>query len=259
MRDAFAETILEGTAERYQRFARHLRLQDAVGDRVNQVLDEETAKIKIRDGEQRLLSVLMGPLLGKALKTFQAVQRLCVLGYGEDAAVLIRSNVNLLVNLVYIVSDEAPDTRASEFVADGWARYVKLMKQAFDLEVNETDAPLLVAEIPTLAKAWDKNNIADRAKRLPEHHYNIGYKFYSGIEHSDALALSGYIGDWNEVGPRIESGPSDSHVEPVLMHNAEVMATVLDYACRYWGINRPDISSELKAAFDVFTGGDKPE
>lgn len=37
-----------------------------------------------------------------------------------------------------------------------------------------------------------KVTIADRAKKLPEHHYKTGYKFYSGIEHSDAVALFGY-------------------------------------------------------------------
>jgi hypothetical protein len=242
MSDPFANSILEGAAERYRRFARHFRLQDAAGERVNQVLDEESDKIKIRDGEQRLPSLMMGPLLGKAMKTFAAVQRLCVLGYGEDAAILLRSNVNLLVNLAYIVSNEAPDARAHEFVADSWERYAKSMKQAFDHEVKVEDAPLPVAEIPGLAKAWNKMTIADRAKCLPEHHYRIGDKFYSGIEHSDALALSGYIADWNEVGPKIESGPSDSHIDGIMMHNAEVMASVLDYSCRYWKIKRPESS-----------------
>jgi len=67
--DPFADSILEGTRERYARFARLFRLQGDVGDLVNRVLDEEGAKIKIRDGEDRLLSVIIGPLLGKAMKT----------------------------------------------------------------------------------------------------------------------------------------------------------------------------------------------
>src|SRR5262245_39240785 len=74
----------------------------------------------------------------------------------------------------------------------------------------------------------------------------------SAIEHSDAVALFGYVSDWNEVGPRIESGPSDSHVDVVLMHSAEVMATVLDYICRYWGIERPDIFAEASKLFSAF-------
>jgi hypothetical protein len=62
--------------------------------------------------------------------------------------VLLRSNVNLLVNLAYIVTDETPDARAREFVADAWTRYVKFMKQAFDREIDVADAPLSAADIP---------------------------------------------------------------------------------------------------------------
>ncbi len=185
------------------------------------------------------------------MKTFQAVERLCILGYGEDAAVLLRSNVNLLVNLAYIVSDPDPNERTKEFVADSWIRFTKFMKGAFHQEVSPDDSPIPLSrdDLEALAAKWWKVTIADRAKNLPDHHYKTRYKFYSGIEHSDALALSGYLGGWNEIGPRIESGPSDSHVSPVLMHSAEVMATVLDYFCRYHGIERPDIFEELANLF----------
>jgi len=251
-RDPFGEVVLAGASERWRRFPQLFRLQGDVGDRVNQVLDQEGSKIQVRPGEDRLLSGIMGPLLGKAMKTFQAIERLCLLGFGEDAAVLLRSNVNLLVNLAYIVSDPKPNERAREFVADAWFRYTKFMKGAFNVEVDSDKSPLPSKELEPLAERWWKVTIAERAKRLPEHHYKTGYKFYSGIEHSDAIALFGYLSDWNEVGPQIESGPSDSHVEVVLMHSAEVMATVLDYVCRYWGIDRPDIFAELSRFFSAF-------
>jgi hypothetical protein len=250
--DRFAGSVLEGAAERYARFEPLFRLQGDVGDRVNRVLDEESAKIMVRDGEDRLLSGIVGPLLGKAMKSFQAIERLCLLGFGEDATVLLRSNVNLLVNLAYIVGDSNPNERAREFVADAWIRYAKFMKGAFDVEVDPKASPFSIEELKSLAERWCELGIADRAKRLPEHHYRIGYKFYSSIEHSDALALFGYLSDWNEVGPQIESGPSDSHVEIVLVHSAEVMATVLYYVCRYWGIDRPDIFAELARLLSPF-------
>ena len=250
--DSFEGSILEGTRERYERFALLFRINGDVGDLVNRVLDEEGVKIQVRDGDDHLLSTIIGPLLGKAMKTFQAIERLCLLGYGEDAAVLIRSNVNLLVNLAYSVSDATPNERAKEFVADGWITYTKFMKGAFGVEVNPDGGPLKGEDLEALAIRWRSVRIADRAKVLPDHHYMKGYKFYSGIEHSDALALFGYIADWNETGPRIESSPSDSHIELALMHNADVMANVLDYVCRYWGIERPDIFAELSKLFSAF-------
>lgn len=136
--DALSEPIFPGARERYQRFVRHFRLNGDVGDAVNRVLDEEGEKSHERDGADRPLSVLIGTVLGKAMKTFQAIERLCLLGYGEDAAVLLRTNVNLLVNVAYIVSDEYPNERAAEFIADGWCRYRTFLREAYGKEVDAT-------------------------------------------------------------------------------------------------------------------------
>ena len=248
-----AEGELQEATKRYMRFKRHFKLQGDVGDRVNQMLDEEADKMKVRNGKDRPLSALIGPALGKAVKTFQAVERNCVLGFGEDAAVLLRSNVNLLINIAYIVTDENPNERCAEWRADTWVRHVKWVKQAYEQDVDSTGAPFPPDKLKELAKRWSDVTIADRAKKLPQHHYKIGYKFYSSLEHSDAHAIGGYIGDWNEIGPKIESGPSDSHIEVVLMHNAEVMAMILHFVCRYWGIERQDIFDELARLFTAFS------
>jgi hypothetical protein len=250
--DPFVESVLAGAPERWARFGKLFSLQGDVGDLVNRVLDEEGDKMQVRHGEDRLLSGFVGPILGKAMKTFQGVERLCLLGFGEDAAVLLRSNVNLLVNLAYIVTDADAKERMREFVADAWTRHAKFMKGAFNVEVDAANSPLPGEDLEALAERWQKVNIADRAKRLPPHHYKTGYKFYSAIEHSDPVAVFGYVSDWDEAGLRVESGPSDSHVEVILMHSAEVMAAVLHYVCRYWGIDRPDIFAEVTKLFKAF-------
>jgi len=250
--DPFGEVVRADAAERVVRFDRLFRLCCDVGDLVNRVIDEEGHKIQERGGEDRLLSGFVGSILGKAMKTYQAIERLCLLGFGEDAAVLLRSNVNLLVNLAYIVTDAHPNERTREFVADAWIRHAKFMKGAFSVEVDADKSPFPGEDLEALAERWWKVNIAERAKRLPEHHYKTGYKFYSAIEHSDAVAVFGYLSELNEAGTRVESGPSDSHVDVVLMHSAEVMAAVLDYVCRYWGIERPDIFAGMSKLFRTF-------
>ncbi len=239
-----AEDELQEATKRYMRFKRPFQLQGDVGDLVNQILDEEADKIAVRHGDDRALSALIGPALGKAMKTFQAVERNCVLGFGEDAAVLVRTNVNLLINIAYIVTDEKPNDRCAEWRADTWVRHVKWIKQAYDQDVDPTDAPFPPDKLNDLAKRWSDVSIADRAKKVPPHHYKIGYKFYSSLEHSDAR---------NEIGPKIESGPRDSHIEVVLVHNADVMALILHLVCRYWGIERPDIFDRLAGLFTAFS------
>jgi len=102
-------------------------------------------------------------------------------------------------------------------------------------------------------------SIETRAQRIPEHHYQTGYRFYSGIDHSDALAVGGYLGEEDDAGRKIESGPSDSHVEAVLAHSADVMANILDFVCRYWKIERQDIFEDLMRQFTAFaTEGGAP-
>jgi len=91
-----------------RRFFAPLRLQGDCGRPGEQVLDEEGARIKVRHGADRLLSAIIGPLLGRLMKTFQAVERLCVLDT-ERTPPSLRSNVNLLVNLATSLATQPSD------------------------------------------------------------------------------------------------------------------------------------------------------
>ncbi len=75
-----------------------------------------------------------GASLGKALKTFQGVHELCLTGWGEDALILLRSNVNLLINLGFILSDPEPSQRADDFIAFSYLERVKYLKTAHGVE-----------------------------------------------------------------------------------------------------------------------------
>jgi hypothetical protein len=251
--DRFASSLLHGARERAQRFALHFKLVGDVGDAGNRLLDDEEDKMQERFGPDRPLSLLMGTSLGKAMKTFQAIERLCLLGYGEDAAVLLRTNVNLLINTAYIVTDEKPNDRAAEYIADAWRQFRTFMRKAYAKEVDPADLPFPLERLTELSERWRAVSIETRAQRIPQHHYQTGYRFYSSIEHSDALAVGGYLGDHTETRQRIESGPSDSHIEVVLAHSADVMANILSYVCRYWKIERQDIFDDLGRLFREFT------
>jgi len=165
--DPFSGTVLDGARGRFQRFALRFKLVGDVGDAVNRVLDEEGEKMHERGGPDRPLSVLMGPLLGKAMKTFAAIERLCLLGYGEDAAVLLRTNVNLLINAAYIVTDEKANDRAAEYIADAWRRFRTFMREAYGKEVDAADLPFPADQLSELSERWRAVTIETRAKRIP--------------------------------------------------------------------------------------------
>lgn len=82
--------------DRNQRYEQFFRAQDFLGDRINEILEEYNDKMKVRHGSEQNLSLLVVAALGKGMKTFQAITRLCLIGYGEDALGLLRSNINRL-------------------------------------------------------------------------------------------------------------------------------------------------------------------
>jgi hypothetical protein len=87
-----------------------------------------------------------------------------------------------------------------------------------------------------------------RAERVAQFHYTQGYRFYSSMEHTDAMALNSYITEWNEIGPKIGSGPSDDYIGIALVHSFHVMADLLVAVLQYFGIDRPDVLHKLEQA-----------
>lgn len=216
---------------RFQRFKREFRAQNLLGDLVNEILDRHVDKLRLKNGEERDLSLLISASFGKGLKTFQAINRLCALGFGEDAIILLRSNVNLLINTRYIVSDKKPVERAKEFIAYSIKERLKYLDLAHEGKRPTWAEKVDPKEIERDAARWNRTSIEARAQRITSFHYSQGYRLYSSIEHSDAMALNAYIGEWNETGPKIGSGASDKYLSVALVHSFGVMADPLLLRC----------------------------
>ena len=232
--------------ERSQRFQRFRRLFDAVGslsDRLNEVIDTESLTWRHKPDEPALLFLVVSAAFGKALKTFQAIERLCVLGYGEDALIILRSNVNLLINTANILSAPDPHDRVRDFLAYALHERRRFLKGTYNIALPWTP-PFSDEEIESRAKQW--GTIADRAKSTTPFHYFEGYKLYSSFEHSDAFALDNYFTDWNERGPMIHSTESDTNVGLAIGHSYGVMADIFTMVLRFFRIDRPDIERELR-------------
>jgi len=231
---------------RFHRFDREFSAQNVLGDLVNEILDKHVDKLKLKDGEERDLSLLISASFGKGLKTFQAISRLCVLGFGEDANILLRSNVNLLINTRFILSDKNPVDRAKEFIAYSIKERLKYLDLAHEGKRPTWAEKIDPEEIERDAERWKRINIQMRAEQVARFHYSQGYRLYCSIEHSDAMALNSYITEWNETGPQIGSGPSDEYLGIALVHSFSVMADLLVTVMQYFGIDRPDVLEKLK-------------
>jgi hypothetical protein len=215
--------------QRYNRFQPLFQAQDVLGDIINEILDAHPDKFQMWDGDERALSLLVASALGKGMKTFQAVIRLCALGYGEDALILIRSNINLLINIAYILAAQNPSERA---------KYFRLARRE---QQPPWPPPVSPAEVKQRAKAWQDISLAQRADMGFQWHYTQGYRLYSSLEHSDAWGLNEYMQVGDEIGPQIGSEESDKLVDLALMHNYCVLADLLLIVCKFFGIDRPDL------------------
>jgi hypothetical protein len=146
----------------------------------------------------------------RAYKSFDSIRRLCEVALCEDAAVILRCLLNLLVVTRWITLN--PIVRSEKYLRWYWI--------AMHREAEESQGLLPaahVAEIQTrynavkslfeyadakghsrIAKQWympDVNSIFDMFKEVGmENHYNEGYKPLSGLEHSDAMAYFAMVG-----------------------------------------------------------------
>ena len=155
---------------RFTRFQKLFQLQGNLWDLVNDLLNH--TEVKHRKGDEHDLSLLVGASFGKALKTFYGINDLCLAGWGEDALVLLRSNVNLLINLSYILRDPQPIERAADFIAFSYTARVKYLKRAHGVEKPPWKSTTMSDdELKLRAKRWDDVRISERAARVPKFHY----------------------------------------------------------------------------------------
>jgi hypothetical protein len=230
-------------AARLKRFATLFRAQERIYDLTNDLLGRNT--IRLRDGQEDL-SLLVGASLALALKTFSAVRDLSFLGWGEDALVLVRSNVNLLINLGYILNDPNPLERADDFIAYSYLERVKYQQTAHGIAMSPWTPRDDPATMQMRAKRWKDVSIRDRTEGVPEFHYTKGYTLYSSFEHSDAIALNGYIAAWDSVGPRVNAAPSDDCVTIALGHNVMVLADVISLFALHFGLTEKDVFDQIQ-------------
>jgi hypothetical protein len=110
-------------------------------------------------------------------------------------------------------------------------------------------------KIETFAADWKNVSIktkAEKAKQL--YHYNLGYRFYSSIEHSDGWAISHYVETWDEKGLKLRGEPSDTLVNIALPHNFWVMSNIFLGLCSHFKIEEPAVMRELDDNWQALFG-----
>jgi hypothetical protein len=195
--------------------------------------------------------------VAKSAKTHRAIMSLCRKGFGEDAAVLVRSMFELATDLKYVAADPSGD-RARRWIDYGWAlryEFTEIIKAEPTLAhhrqhvaADEPNQQEITAEARRADQEWGflrfnkagefrglhpwagKSNW-DVAKEVGwEGHYRTVFKITSMRAHSNVLASNDYLALVNGV-LRVRTGRSDNLLEEVLFSANGYLLEVARHWC----------------------------
>ncbi|MCL4339156.1 DUF5677 domain-containing protein [Patescibacteria group bacterium] len=171
--------------------------------------------------------------LGKAYKTHEAVLILCSEGYGEDAAILVRSLFELLVTLQYILKDKT-DYRINRYFAYDWVLRKKMfdyaktkpeiLKEIEGRVISPQPGDTNIEEVTKMAKevqekykykrfGWSDKTIYDMALEIGRiGNYRTIYALQSQIAHTAVRVINEYVKD-SGLGLNIMVGPGLNWIE----------------------------------------------
>lgn len=188
----FKEMTIAKHREQFDYFYRlHQLAQDSLGNYKGFAGDHYQATLQL--------------IFPRAYKSFDSIRRLCEVASCEDAAVILRCLLNLMVVTRWISLE--PQRRAGKYLAWYW---VEMNREAEQFKRNVPAA--WVADVQKhyqackrmfehndkqgrsrMAKHWyepEAHSIRDLFKEVGlEQQYEEGYRSLSGVEHSDALAF----------------------------------------------------------------------
>jgi hypothetical protein len=144
-------------------------------------------------------------LFAKGWKTIHAIRLLAEQGYGQDALILLRSLVNLTIDLAYICASE-PEKRVAQ-----WIAYAQMNRRRLASEVGRNlpeEAAVDWKKIEHQSHTWDGLKLKGRADSAGlQNFYGKMYRFGSMFEHPDAWGASTYIEE-NQKGVTLNVEPS---------------------------------------------------
>lgn len=176
--------------------------------------------------------------LGKAYKTHRAALLLCELGYGEDAAQLVRSLFDLAITTVYIMADPT-NGRVERYLdydqvlMDRMFQYAKtrpnLVKELEERRINPKPGDLSIEFIKQKAEeaqkkhnyvirlGWSDKTIREMAEEVGRSDaYRTVYNLQSNLSHSAVRSMSEYL-KLDEKGITIDVSQTFNWVEESLV------------------------------------------
>lgn len=151
-------------------------------------------QLGIADGDNKTLFTAFA--IGKAFKTYEAIDILCRSGYGEDAFMLARTLFELMVTTVYILQDSTED-RLARYASYDWVT----RKQMYEYVVsNESLLAGLNKEIESGGSSDTVAQVETEYKRVMG---KYGYKNGTWSDKSKKECLNQSVGSMH-ITPSID-------------------------------------------------------
>jgi len=173
----------------------------------------------------------------KAHKTQGAVLLLCENGLGQDAAMLMRSLIDILITLFYILDDPG-DERMQRYFDYDWILRKKMFVYCKSrpelLALMPHDDVKIVEEQAKIAQQkygyernWSNKNIREMAEEIGRVDlYATVYSLQSQIIHTASRAMNEYIKKDGEEY-KINVGTSDSWIEETLVASFDCFYNII--------------------------------
>lgn len=205
-------------------------------------------------------------VIGKVVKTHNAILILCTNGYGEDAAILTRSIFETLLNIEYILKENTEEriNRYIEHSRKIKGMYLQALSKHTDAvaysdsELNDEEKQKIINDAAIAQEKYDfKINgwsdqsgykMAEDVGMLAD--YEMFYKMMCGLAHTDILALDGYASADKEESPKINMDPSDRYVEVTLVSVFEYILKIVD---KWNDLLKLQMDDDLQKFFDEYS------
>ena len=222
-------------------FSGYQKLQE-IADRVFERNEEKVVLDTNRDA-----TLAATALYAKGRKCARAIHLLASEGYGEDALILGRSFINLVIDFEYICGSKgAANALARQWRARGQTiRYefamrtkAKLWKGADQIEWKRETA---------LAKAWKDVSIEQRARAANLlNYYELPYRHGSSFEHSDSWAAASFVALEDEGSIGLMTGPGSDFVAFALLAGAFALAQMVKTMGDFYDFDFDSAGAEME-------------
>lgn len=179
-------------------------------------LIEDKLQQDIPDGNNK--DFFMAFILGKSFKTYEATGLLCRSGYGEDAFMLARTLLELMVTASYILQDDTED-RLMRYISHDWVTRKKMydyvatkdeLLAGLNKEIESSNRDNTLAEVDEGYKkvmekykykngTWSDKSIKGMCEAIGRADlYHTVYSLQCTIGHTNVRSMNDYIKITNE-------------------------------------------------------------